>query len=248
MVTKPADNINEKISPVSRNRVSDEILVQLTHLILDGAFQPGDKLPPERELASRFGVNRASLREALRRLESMGMVLIRQGGGIFVRDYATHAGLEFVSFLIEHGIHLDAKLILDLAEMRIIVGKMILSLAVQRMDDDALDAFEAIVERVANADAGERQSGELDFAIYYKLAEATQNRIFVFILNTVREVMKKVITVYFQVGDNLDTSVELYRGLLAALRAKDEKQALELFEQQARRDDALLTGLFGDVT
>jgi DNA-binding FadR family transcriptional regulator len=68
-----------KINPVNRSRVSDQILVQLTNLILDGTYPPGSKLPPERQLAMQFEVNRASLREALRRLESMGMIYVRQG-------------------------------------------------------------------------------------------------------------------------------------------------------------------------
>ncbi len=237
-----------KINPVNRSRVSDQILVQLTNLILDGTYPPGSKLPPERQLAMQFEVNRASLREALRRLESMGMIYVRQGGGIYVQDYNSHSGLGFVSFLLENGMQLDFSLIRDLAEMRILFGKIMITLAAERMNAESLCALEAILEQIRGAGPTERQSGDLDFAWYHQLALATQNRIFVFILNTIREVMRKVISIYFQVENNLQSSINLYQNLLAALRVGDTEHALRLFEEQARHDDALLPMVFADVT
>lgn len=228
------------IRPVNRNRVSDEVLVNLVRMIVDGVFLPGEKLPPERDLAQQFNINRGSLREALRRLESMGIVSIRQGGGIHVLELATHAGMEFVSFLIQHGIHLNKKLILDMAEMRILFGKMLITLAAKRITDESLQALTENVENISKADMAERYTGKLDFAFYYELAKATGNQVNVVILNTVRDVMCQVIGVYFQVENNPKTSIALYRGILKALSAKDEKKALRLYEKQARKDDALL--------
>ena len=57
------------LKPVEKQRVAEEIVEQLRELILTGQYPPGAKLPPERELAKRLGVNRASLREALKKLE-----------------------------------------------------------------------------------------------------------------------------------------------------------------------------------
>ena len=58
------------LKPVEKQRVAEEIVEQLRELILTGQYPPGAKLPPERELAKRLGVNRASLREALKKLEA----------------------------------------------------------------------------------------------------------------------------------------------------------------------------------
>ena len=228
------------IRPVHRSRISEEILIRLVGLIVDGVYPPGSKLPPERKLSEQFGVNRASLREALRQLESMGVVFVRQGGGIFIQDFASHAGLEFVSFLIRKGIHLDKKMILDIAEMRIQFGKMMISMAIDRLTDDSRAGLEKSVRAVKEARLEDRQSGELDFAFYYELAKATDNRIVVFVLNTIRDVMTRVIGIYFQVEDNPKSSLKLYSGLLNAIVRKDKSKALKVFEQQARKDDALL--------
>ena len=72
-----------KIKPA---KLSDQIVTQLEHLLLEGSFAPGQKLPSERELAERFAVSRPSLREAIQKLEAKGLVSRRQGGGTYVCD------------------------------------------------------------------------------------------------------------------------------------------------------------------
>ena len=67
-------------------KLSDQIVQQLEHMLLEGSFAPGQKLPTERELAAQFDVSRPSLREALQKLEAKGLVSRKQGGGTFVCD------------------------------------------------------------------------------------------------------------------------------------------------------------------
>lgn len=67
-------------------RISDAVAASLERRILEGSLKPGDRLPPERELAAEFGVSRPSLREAIQKLASKGMVQSRQGGGTYVTD------------------------------------------------------------------------------------------------------------------------------------------------------------------
>ncbi len=71
---------------VKQPKISDVILQQLEEMILEGTLMPGQKLPAERELAAQFSVSRPSLREAIQKLESKGLVSRRQGGGTFVND------------------------------------------------------------------------------------------------------------------------------------------------------------------
>ena len=68
-------------SKIRQPKLSDVIEQQLERLILEGTLRPGQKLPPERELAVQFDVSRPSLREAIQRLEAKGLLLRRQGGG-----------------------------------------------------------------------------------------------------------------------------------------------------------------------
>jgi GntR family transcriptional repressor for pyruvate dehydrogenase complex len=72
--------------PVKQAKLSDIILAQLEAMILEGSLKPGQKLPAERELAKQFDVSRPSLREAIQRLESKGLLTRRQGGGTYVKE------------------------------------------------------------------------------------------------------------------------------------------------------------------
>ncbi len=67
-------------------KLSDVILEQLENMILEGSLAPGQKLPPERELAKQFEVSRPSLREAIQKLEVKGLVTRRQGGGTYIKN------------------------------------------------------------------------------------------------------------------------------------------------------------------
>ncbi|AWB68710.1 pyruvate dehydrogenase complex transcriptional repressor PdhR [Saccharobesus litoralis] len=71
---------------VKQPKLADVIQEQLESMILEGSLLPGQKLPPERELAVQFDVSRPSLREAIQKLEAKGLVTRRQGGGTFVNE------------------------------------------------------------------------------------------------------------------------------------------------------------------
>ena len=81
-----AETGNMAYSKIRQPKLSDVIEQQLEFLILEGTLRPGEKLPPERELAKQFDVSRPSLREAIQRLEAKGLLLRRQGGGTFVQS------------------------------------------------------------------------------------------------------------------------------------------------------------------
>ena len=97
---------------------ADELAGALRAEILRGRYQPGDRLPSERELAARFDVNRQSAREALQQLERLGLVEIRKGGA---RVAALHdASPDVIAHLFDAGDSLDAALVeqwLDVSEL-----------------------------------------------------------------------------------------------------------------------------------
>ena len=84
--------------PIRASKISDIIAKRLEAMILEGSLVPGQKMPPERELAQQFEVSRPSLREALHKLEAKGLVTRKQGGGTFV---SAEIGLSFVDPLMQ---------------------------------------------------------------------------------------------------------------------------------------------------
>ena len=82
------------LEPVRSTRIYEEIVRQIRLLIADGHLKSGDRLPPERDLAERFRVSRTSVREAMRALESRGLIGIRPGEGAFVREVSVETLVE----------------------------------------------------------------------------------------------------------------------------------------------------------
>src|SRR2546422_7051651 len=74
------------LAPIKSTRIYEEIVRQVKAMIADGKLKGGDRLPPERDLAEKFVVSRTSVREALRALESLGLVEIRPGEGTFIPE------------------------------------------------------------------------------------------------------------------------------------------------------------------
>lgn len=175
------------LRPVEKQRVAEEIAEQLRSLILGGQYPPGSKLPPERELSKRLRVNRASLREALKKLEHLGLVRIRQGDGTRVTNFMETGGIE----LVQHLLPLASgrpELIRDLLEFRRIFGREIARLAAARGKQDVellkrLVALADKADQVANA----QELFELDFDFYVQLTQLAHNHVMLLLINTVRD-------------------------------------------------------------
>src|SRR5579859_4355719 len=133
--------------PVGKPRVAEEIVHQLRGLILRGEYAVGDKLPPERKLAEELGVNRASLREAIKALEHLGLVKTRQGDGTRVLDFMQTAGIELVSHLIPGEGAPDVEIIRDVLEFRRWFGRECARLAAERATPEDLRRLEAVADR-----------------------------------------------------------------------------------------------------
>src|SRR5512143_3600157 len=114
-----------------RRRLHEDVAEQVRDAILDGRFAPGTKLPPERELAAEFGVNRTSVREAIKVLEGLGLVSVRQGDGATVLRLID-ASFDVLPATIFRGGRVDLAM---LAELNEVMGPLLLEmgrLAIER--------------------------------------------------------------------------------------------------------------------
>src|SRR5881396_1311475 len=89
-----------EVAPIKSTRIYEEIVRQVKQMIAEGRLKSGDRLPPERDLAEKFVVSRSSVREALRALESLGLVEIRPGEGTFVREVSVESLIEPLALMM----------------------------------------------------------------------------------------------------------------------------------------------------
>lgn len=183
--------IQSRLQAVRKVRVYEEIVSQITSLILNGDLKLGDKLPSERELCERFGVGRNSVREATRALESANLVETRQGEGTFVivtPDTLVPALSEKISSEGESGFHL-------LFEARRILEPQIAALAAKRATQSELRKLSRILDRQKKEVAAGGSGIEEDTEFHMTLAEAAKNeflhRLVVSLVGSLREMRER---------------------------------------------------------
>jgi DNA-binding FadR family transcriptional regulator len=156
--------------PASRSSVSDHVFAQVRDAILAGAYEPDSALPSERELAAVFEVNRHAVREALRRLQQLGLVRVAQGGATRVLDWRRHAGLDLAMALTADADVLPfATLVRDMLEMRACLGADAARLCAERGTPEARAAVLAAVERYAGAGPDLDRLGEANVALWREI-------------------------------------------------------------------------------
>lgn len=162
--------------PPVRRRVHESVAEQLRDAILDGRFRAGQKLPPERELAAEFQVNRTSLREAIKVLEGLGLVAVRQGDGATVRPL-TEASLSILPFAIHRGGHTDAQALADVTEVLVPLFYEMARLAVARHTPEQLAALRGLRAAVADARAPREARFEVGRQLLVLISDMTGNRV-----------------------------------------------------------------------
>jgi len=176
-----------KFKPIDRKKASEQVAEQIRNSIFGGFLRPGQRLPSERDLAEQFDVTRTTLREALKKLESLKLIFIRHGDRATVLDYMRHGSLDILADLLSRKDKLNTGLIENVMEGRVIIGAEVTRLAARRRtDDDLLNLDEAIVA-LESALHDEDPYREAEFEFFHVLATTSHNVFFVLLLNSIRK-------------------------------------------------------------
>ena len=217
------------LKPVEKQRVAEEIAEQLRSLILNGQYPPGSKLPPERELSKRLRVNRASLREALKKLEHLGLVRIRQGDGTRVTNFMETGGIELVQHLLPLGGG-KPELIRDLLEFRRLFGRELARLAAVRSGKDGLGRLRAVADKADQAN-GAAELFDLDFDFYVAIASMSGNQVMLLLINTVRDGVRNFMPLLANLAGPQDAVRKHHRDLIAAIEKGDSAGAGKIADE-----------------
>lgn len=215
------------IQRVTRRALHQEVAEALRELILAGKLRRGDALPPERELATQFGVSRATVREALRALQLWGLVEARRGGGNFVSLPSLDHIVAPLSTILQHNRALQDELL----DARFVFEPAVCWLAAQRRTAADLAAIEAIIARQTRRVEQGELAVEEDSAFHLALAEATHNRVIPQLIQTINDLLLESRLRSLRTPDRPRRSLEGHLRILAALRAGDAEAA-----RQAMRD------------
>jgi DNA-binding FadR family transcriptional regulator len=172
-------------APAPRASVSDHVFGQLRDAIVSGRYQPGETLPGERELAAAFEVNRHAVREALRRLQQLGLLRVSQGGATRVLDWRVHAGLDLALSLARSGDVLPVEtLVRDMLEMRACIGIDAARLCAERGDPMVTDALVSAAEEYAALAPDLPRMHDADIAMWRLIVTGSGNTAYLLAFNS----------------------------------------------------------------
>ncbi|MFZ4855414.1 MAG: FadR/GntR family transcriptional regulator [Desulfuromonadaceae bacterium] len=213
--------------PIKPKKVSTQIADQIRSSILSGEFTPGDKLPPERELAEMFGVSRPSVREALNMLASSGLVMSYQGGGTVVMSLVDTSGTNTLSELIR----VQQDRALDVIEVRKCLESWTAWYAAERALPEDIRRLEEIIAGMERNLDGLLPSEDLDANFHIVIARATHNIVWQHLMQSLFDAMKEFQqSVWRAVYITSEDHHQLYRhhrSIFEAIRLKDSEGARE---------------------
>lgn len=203
------------IAPVKSTRIYEEIIRQIKAMIAEGRLKSGDQLPPERDLAEKFLVSRTSVREALRALESVGLIEIRPGEGTFVREISVEALVEPLALVLLS----QREMIGELFEARRLLEPAIAGLAARRATRDEVQEMERILDEQAKAIAAGNTGLAQDAAFHVAIGTAAHNRAITRIVHAVMDLLAQSREESISTPGRPTRSHEDHRRILDAVRA-----------------------------
>lgn len=214
------------LQPVNRRSVPEDVFEQIVAEVLSGAMKPGDPLPSERRLAEVLGVSRPAVREALKRLTSIGLVEIRQGDTTTVRDFRRHAGLDLLPRLLLRAGELDTAVVRSILETRLHNGPKVAELAALRRGPDVPELLDAAIEALrTDSDPIARQRHALTF--WDHLVDAADSIAFRLMYNTLRAAYEPALPALAVMMADEVGRPEAYHAIAEAVRTGDAAGAAE---------------------
>jgi GntR family transcriptional regulator, transcriptional repressor for pyruvate dehydrogenase complex len=164
------------LKALDRRSLPDKIFEQLSAEIVGRAYAPGDALPSERELSEQLRVNRHVVREAIKRLEQVGLVRVSQGGRTSVLDYRRTAGLDLLAIVAENAEPVEdlAPVLASALEMRAGIAADLARLCAERAPLALGSELREIAARLASGPAGEELL-ELDQRFWQRVVDGAGN-------------------------------------------------------------------------
>ncbi|MBG6242424.1 MULTISPECIES: pyruvate dehydrogenase complex transcriptional repressor PdhR [Symbiopectobacterium] len=216
-------------SKIRQPKLSDVIEQQLEFLILEGTLRPGEKLPPERELAKQFDVSRPSLREAIQRLEAKGLLLRRQGGGTFVQNNLWQSVSDPLSELLST--HPESQF--DLLETRHALEGIAAYYAALRGTEEDFQRIRECHTQIEQARASGDLVAESEAVMHYQVAvtEATHNVVLLHLLRCMGPLLEQNVRQNFELlylSREVLAQVSSHRaGIFEAIVAREPEKARE---------------------
>lgn len=252
-MTAPEPSLEPEVEPLERQSLVDRLTSRLGEAILNGRYDRGATLPPERDLAKALQVNRTSLKHALQRLEQLGFIATRHGIGSVVLDPTETAGARLLSYLVFRTSGIDTAVLADLIEARSLLGGFLARLAAERRSSADVTELTRILDELSAGKEDPDEVQRLELAFFRGVMRATKNKIFVTLASSMFAVYLGRAHVFREAFNDQAAIRRALERILRAIDAREpadaEKSALDYLKKNgkalldaARENGALAEG------
>ncbi len=222
----------KNIAPLKKVKITDEVTEALEHIIIDNDLKAGDKLPSQAEISEKLQVGTRSVREAIRSLESRGMVETIQGKGVFIKETNLDSFLETLMSSVVFLFHEQKDLIMDLTHTRRIIESQAIYDIAKITPKGFITRFAEIIEEldIKAAEKDMEAYNLLDFELHKAIIDATNNKILVSLYKHLTSLLIRTFSKTGYAQGSLETSIEDHHAMLEAILSHDADSAKSVME------------------
>ena len=222
---------------MKRVSLVDSIVEEIKNKIISGELKDGDMLSSQDELAKSMQISRPSLREALRRLQLMGLIEFQHGRGTFVKTVQPQDFMNPISGFLP----IDKKTAYELLEARLSLEGSVASLAAQKATEEDIRSLEDVLGEMEEAAAklNVTEFTKLDVRFHLLIAEGSRNKILFQVVNILRGLLQKLVDRVFdtqqdRLEETFTHTIDYHKEILNSIKSNDATKARRAMEKHIR--------------
>lgn len=233
---------------VEKPSLAEVVFQRLRDGILDGQLRSGEKLPAERALAEKLGVNRGAVREGLKRLQQAELVHIRHGGATEIRDWRRHAGLELLpQLLVNRDGGLNIAVAQGIMTLRSQLAPGLAREAAKNAEDAEIIKLQNLCTELRHAPTQEAAQQIAD-QFWDQLVDASKNLGYRLAFNSLRRTYHNLMPLLSRVLEDEYRDVDSLEHLCLALHKHDPDEAAQYAQQHVQRGHAAIDAILSSLT
>jgi GntR family transcriptional repressor for pyruvate dehydrogenase complex len=221
----------EHVKPLAKATLPQEIVAAIANLIMTRAWKPGDRIPSEKELTSRFGVGRSSLREAIQSLVILGVIDARPGDGSYIRVGTS----DLLSGAFEWGLMLGEQNLDDLVAMRVLIEVECAGRAAAARDAHLAPALLRLVDEMRDVAAQPQPFMKLDNSFHEMIAACTGNTLYLSLSKTIQRLVGVWYAQTYQLERTKSATLDEHLAIARAIESGSSQQARKAMKEHIQR-------------
>ncbi len=219
--------------------VAKQVTKILTDQIIDGTFAVGDFLPTEEVLCEEFGIGRSSVREAIKTLESRGMVRKLQGKGVAVIDESIEATSEMLKIALAY----RKTSLKDLMDFRVALEIKSVEMAANNASADDIERMRGFLDAMIGAEHSDEQFATYDYLFHEAIAKAAGNSMIELIIKALRPLLYNQIVYTLNPNFNSESANHFHESIFRAIKDRQPRAAIKAMLEHLSETQRIISEL-----